>query len=180
MEKKLTQEFIIKNWTLSEDDQNEIRSVKIEFRVYLSIQLCSLRSRGKFVQYCNDVPADIINYLTKQLRLPPTLVVNEPYRKATITEHRQKLLSYLKFDKYEGLVVTSFESWLESEARQGKLPNELNLDAQALLLKNKIVLPGKSVLDRTITSICNKVHSEMFENIYNNLSKIFTIIYLMI
>ncbi len=169
MKKKLTQELIIKHWTLSEEDKNEIKSVKVEFRIYLSIQLCSLRSRGKFIQYCNDIPAEVINYLTKQLLLPPTLVVNEPYRKATITEHRQKLLSYLKFDKYEGLMVTGFESWLESEARQGKLPNELNSDAQAFLLKNKIVLPGKSVLDRTIISVCNKVHSEMFENIYNNL-----------
>ena len=74
MEKKLTQELIIKNWTLSEDDQNEIKKLKVEFRVYLSIQLCSLRSRGKIIQYCSDIPTDIINYLTKQLRLPPILV----------------------------------------------------------------------------------------------------------
>lgn len=169
MEKKLSQELIIKNWTLSEDDKNEVKSVKAEFRLYLSIQLCSLRNNGKFIQYCNDIPADIINYLNKQLKLPPTLIVNEPSRKATTTEHRQKLLSYLKFEKYEGLIISGFEAWIESEARQGMLPNELNNEAQAFLLKNKIVLPGKSVLDRTITSICNKVHSEIFEKIYNSL-----------
>ena len=54
---------------------------------------------------------------------------------------------------YEGLIVASFESWIESEARQGKLPNELNFEAQSFLLKNKIVLPGKSVLDRTIVTV---------------------------
>ena len=72
MKKKLTQELIIKHWALSEEDKNEIKSVKVEFRIYLSIQLCSLRSRGKFIQYCNDIPAEVINYLTKQLLLPPT------------------------------------------------------------------------------------------------------------
>lgn len=147
---------------------NEDKKIKSYFRLYFAIQLCSLRQTGKYIKYCSEIPSDIINYLTKQLDLPPTLIVNEPSRRKTISTQRQGLLSYLQFDRYEGLIIASFESWIEAEARQGKLPNELNFEAQSSLLKNKIVLPGKSVLDRTIVSICNKVHSEMFENIYKS------------
>ncbi|APC96158.1 Tn3 family transposase [Francisella tularensis subsp. novicida] len=169
MKQKLTQELIIKNWTLSQEDLSEAKKIKSSFRLYFAIQLCSLRQTGKYIKYCSEISSDIINYLTKQLDLPPTLIVNEPSRRKTISTQRQRLLSYLQFDRYEGLIIASFESWIEAEARQGKLPNELNFEAQSFLLKNKIVLPGRSVLDRTIVSICNKVHSEMFENIYNSL-----------
>lgn len=47
MKKKLTQELIIKHWTLSEDDTNEIKSVKVEFRIYLKNRIRIHRGLSK-------------------------------------------------------------------------------------------------------------------------------------
>lgn len=53
---------------------------------------------------------------------------------------------------------------------KGNLPDELFSRAERYLLSQRIVLPGQSVLERLIISICSEAHEQLFESLYQNLS----------
>lgn len=165
-----SQEAIAKCWTLSIPDKQELSQYRKDYRLFAAIQLCSVRLYGRFLLNCHELSAEITSYLARQLGLPPTLTFKSPTRKATLTEQRQHILAYLGFQKFEGAVISKFQAWIEDRARQGVLPDILISEAQQYLLNNKITLPGPTVIERTIIGICNHVHAEIFEAIYQKLS----------
>jgi len=154
-QKNVTQEEIARHWTLSNHDKTMLSQYRKSYRLFIAIQLCSVRSYGRFPLNCQDLSTEIINYLCRQLNLLPTLTVDIPTRKATLTEQRQNILAHLGFQKFEGKVISIFRSWIEDQARQGVLPSALIFDAKKYLLDQQIILPGPTVIERMIITICN-------------------------
>src|SRR5690606_8802155 len=114
----------------------------------------------------NDVSSlspRIVSYLNGQLELPPTLGIQVPDREATYLEHRKSILNYLGFRKFESASERDLQVWLEQEAQKGELPEALFSRAERYLLARKIMLPGSSVLERLIVSVCSKAHEQVFE-----------------
>jgi len=93
-----------------------------------------------------------------------------PYRDATFSEQRKNILAYLGFTKYDNGIQTHLQEWLEKQAAQGLLPDELFLKAERYLLSVKVILPGPSVLERLIITVCSEVHERLFESLYKRLS----------
>lgn len=162
-------EEMVRDWTLSKPDIEEIRKYRKNFRLFIALQLCCVRLNGRFLQSPHDLSLRIINYLSTQLGLPPSLTVNVPDRKATYLEHRKNILAYLGFRKFGTSAQSQLTTWIEKQARQGQLPGPLFEQAQAYLLTNRVLLPGPSVLDKLITHICSQLHLELFEQIYQRL-----------
>jgi uncharacterized protein DUF4158 len=81
-------EEMVRDWTLSASDIEEVEKSRKSFRLFVAIQLCSVRLYGRFLNQVHDLSAHIINYLGQQLDLPPSLAVEVPERKATYTDHR--------------------------------------------------------------------------------------------
>ena len=96
--------------------------------------------------------------------------VKSPERKATLTEHRQFILTYLGFSKFDSSTSAIFDQWIETCARKGELPDVILSKSQSYLLKNKIIAPGDTVIERTVINVCNRIHQETFESIYKKLS----------
>ena len=166
----LSQEEVANLWTLLAFDINELKSYRKEYRLFVAIQLCSVRLYGKFLLNCHELPTEVTNYLCRQLDLPPALSIKVPVRKATIVEQRQNILAYLGFKKFEGRIVDIFQSWVEDQAKQGKLPDELLSASPQYLLDQKIILPGQTIIERMVINICNKTHAAVFEAIYQKLT----------
>ena len=61
-------------------------------------------------------------------------------------------------------------TWLHQQARQGLLPDALFQQAEQYLLERRILLPGPSVLERLIISVCADVHAQLFETMCQRLS----------
>jgi TnpA family transposase len=62
------------------------------------------------------------------------------------------------------------ETWLTQQTHQGALPDELFKQAEGFLLSKRIMLPGPSVLERLIVSICSTVHENILQILYLKLS----------
>lgn len=167
---KRSTEDIAQHWTLSKLDQSELTQYRKDYRLFVAIQLCSVRLYGKFLLNCHELPTEVTNYLCRQLGLPPVLTVKSPLRKATIAEQRQNVLAYLGFQKFEGKVVDIFRVWIEDQAKQGKLPDQLLPASQQYLLEQKVILPGQTVIERMVVNICNKAHAIVFKAIYQKLT----------
>ena len=155
----LPQEFsdeeMVRDWTLSEEDRAELGKYRTTFRLFLAVQLCTVRLYGRFLQPVQDLSPRIMNYLGSQLGLPPSLTIEAPDRKATYAEQRQHLLDYLGFQKFDEQSQAQLETWLEHHARLGVVPEELFPQAEQYLLERRILLPGPSVLERLIIHICS-------------------------
>jgi hypothetical protein len=69
-----TDEELARCWTLSEADKREVRRCRGEDnRRRFALQLCALRTYGRFVPNHAAVPVRLLNYLGRQLELPPIL-----------------------------------------------------------------------------------------------------------
>lgn len=167
---EFSDEELARDWTLSEADREELGKARTNFRLFLAVQLCAVRLYGRFFHQVQDLSPRIINYLGSQLALPPTLTIDVPDRKATATEHRKTLLDYLGFRKFDEDSQAQLATWLEQQARQGILPEELGPQAEHYLLVHRILLPGPSVLERLILHICATVHDQLFATVFHRIS----------
>lgn len=163
-------EQMVMDWTLTELDREEIGKYRKSFRLFIAIQICSVRLYGRFLNPVHDLSPYIINYLGQQLSLPPSLAIEVPERKATYTEHRQNILQHLGFGKFDEAAGAQLETWLEKQAGLGLLPEELFEKAEHYLLDCRILLPGPSVMERLIIHVCSTVHQQLFESVFRHLS----------
>lgn len=134
-------EEMVRDWTLSDTDKQEVSRYRTHSRLFIAIQLCAVRLYGRFLAEVNDLSPRIVNYLNSQLHLPPSLTINIPDREATFSEQRKNILSYLGFSRYDNEAQSQLHSWLEKQAQQGFLPDELFLRAERYLLAAKVILP---------------------------------------
>ena len=128
LQQQISQEEIARDWTLSDNDKHEISQYRKGYRLFLATQLCAVRLYGRFLLNPNELPAQVINYLSRQLDLDPVLSVNIPERKATLTEHRQNILSYLGFKKYDKQAEKKLITWIEDQARNALCRDVCKID----------------------------------------------------
>ena len=62
-------EEMIRDWTLSDEDKQEISEYRKIFRLYIAIQICAVRLYGRFLNQVHDLSPHIMNYLGQQLDL---------------------------------------------------------------------------------------------------------------
>lgn len=171
---RLLQEFsdeeMARDWTLSEADREEIGKHRKNSRLFVAIQLCAVRLYGRFLNRLHNVSPRIVNYLSRQLDLPPSLTIQVPEREATYLEQRKTILNYLGFQRFDESVQEQLQTWLEERVKQGVLPDALFQQAERYLLASRTLLPGPSVLERLIIHVCAEVHAQLFESIYQRLS----------
>lgn len=163
-------EQMVKDWTLSQGDQELIRKHRKTFRLHLAIQICTVRLYGRFLTPAQGLSPQIMNYLGQQLDLPPSLSIQKPEREATYLEHRQTVLKHLGFNRFDEATQDRLKGWLEEKAQLGVLPDNLFRQAEHYLLENQVLLPGPSVLERLIIHICTTVHQQLFESVAQALS----------
>ena len=163
---------MVRDWTLSRRDCQVVNKYRKQYRLGFAIQLCAMRLYGRFLNQLHDLSPRVISYLSSQLDHPPTLTVDVPEREATLLEHRNNILKYLGFQRFDDKVEADLDRWIEEHARQGLLPDELFHRAERYLLLNRIMLPGPSTIERQIIRICNQVHTQLFEQVFDQMSPV--------
>ena len=159
-----------RDWTLSENDKEEVGKYRKDYRLFIAVQLCALRLYGRFLGEANDVSPRIVNYLNTQLDLPPSLIIRTPERPATCSEQRTNILDYLGHRKFDDEVQAQLQAWLELQVRENETPDQLFQQAEGYLLSERIILPGTSVLERLIISHCAATHEKLFSSLHQRLS----------
>jgi len=167
--KDFSDEEMARDWTLSESDLKQISTVSNLYRLYFAIQLCSVRLQGGFLASPSELSPRIINYLSSQLDLPLTFFVNEPTRRATRSKQHGQILMYLGFKKYDRETNLILKNWIIEKAEQGLLPKDILKQSEEFLVWQKVVLPSRKMLERQVGSLCAKVHSKIFETIYERI-----------
>jgi len=159
-------EEISRDWTLSDKDKRMIRKHRKNIRLFIAVQLCAVRLFGRFLKEVNELSPSIFNYINHQLNLPPSLVIEEPKRKATYTEYRKTILRHLEFRTFDKTEEDKLKLWVKQMASDGSFPDELLPQAEKRLLAERVILPGHSILVRLINGVCAAVHDKIFASLY--------------
>ena len=166
---EFSDEEMVRDWTLSQPDRIMVGKFRKQSRLYISIQLCSLRLYGRFMGTVHELSPRIIAYINDQLSLPPALTIQVPQREATYLEQRKSILSHLGFRKFTEVEQTKLSGWIKKQARKGLLPFQVFPIAEQFLIMNRVLLPGPTVLERQIIRDTSEVHTDLFESVYKNL-----------
>src|SRR5262245_12122383 len=97
-----SREELAQHWTLSPQDKVEVLQCRGEAqRRRFAVQLCTLRTYGRFLPKAVAAPVAITNHLAQQLDLPLVLFVDATGRLATETDHFQRIRTYLGWRPFD-------------------------------------------------------------------------------
>ena len=97
-----SEEELAQYWTLSTRDKAEVLQCRGEAqRRRFAVQLCTLRTYGRFLPKAVSAPVAITNHLARQLDLPLVLFGEVPERLATETDHLQRIRTYLGWRPFD-------------------------------------------------------------------------------
>ena len=166
-----TEEELARDWTLSAADREQVRGCRgNDSRLRFAIQLCVMRRYGRFVDDYAGVPARILNFLSRQLDLPPVLAVELSRREATQQEHERRIREYLGLQTFDLPTQEQIERWVSGQAAEGLSPGEIFPHAEETLRLWGVVLPARSTLERLVASQAARAQEEIFQRLSSRLS----------
>lgn len=163
---QIEEEDLIAFFTLSPADIKEIQKQRGEQnKLGYAIQLCALRYMGFSPDEVTDSPPDIIKYMAKQLRLNPESLSGYGRRAPTRTSHFQRARQYLDFQKAGADYLQSLSKWIVDRALEHENPLLLLNLSFDKLIKDKIVRPGITRLERMVATAINKANKKTFNQL---------------
>jgi Domain of unknown function (DUF4158) len=166
-----SQEELAQYWTLSTRDRAEVMRCRSDpTRRRFAVQLCTLRTYGRFLPEATPAPVAITNYLARQLELPLVLFGEAPGRLATETEHLQRIRTYLGWRPFDEEARTRLISWLNQRATDDLLPSMLVARAEDILRAWQIVAPARSTLEELVASVTARVQGDVYTRITTGLT----------
>jgi Domain of unknown function (DUF4158) len=166
-----SQEELVQYWTLSPRDKDEVYKCRGEAqRRRFAVQLCTLRTYGRFLPKAVAAPVAITNYLARQLDLPLVLFGEVPERLATETEHWQRIQAYLGWQPFDDAARLRLTRWLTQRATDDMLPSDLVSRAEDVLRSWQIILPAPSTLEELVASVTARVQDVVYTRIATGLT----------
>ena len=84
-----------------------------------------VRRYGRFLDDYAGVSARIVNFLSRQLDLPPVLAVQPSRREGTQHEHQRRIREYLGLQTFDLPTQEQIERWVCGQAAVGLSPAEI-------------------------------------------------------
>lgn len=115
-DREFSDEEMARDWTLTSEDMLIVSIYHRNSRLFLAIQVCAVRLYGRFLKEMNHVSPRILNYLNKQLELPPSPAIEIPGREATLSNQRRDILNHLGFEKFGSQAEYMLITWIKEQA----------------------------------------------------------------
>ncbi len=169
-----SQEELAQYWTLSTQDKQEVFKCRGEAqRRRFAVQLCMLRTYGRFLPKAVAAPTAITNHLARQLDVPLVLFGDVPGRLATETDHFHHIRTYLGWQPFDDASRVRLITWLTQRATDDLLPSILVARAEDILRAWQIVVPARSTLEELVASVTARVQGDVYTRIATRLTPAF-------
>jgi TnpA family transposase len=159
------------DWTLSARDLAFILTHRgPENLCRLAVQLCVLRKHGRFLTSYTHVSPGILGYLCRQLDLPPLVTLSGRGRDNTEGDYQREIAAYLGWQPFDPKANSWLQKWIVDQVAQHLYVDNLVEQAATRLRSHRIILPGPSVLERTVNSAHARAEYLIFERLAQLLS----------
>ena len=161
-----SEDDLARYWSLSPADLREASRCRgADHKRRFALQLCMLRTHGRFLDDYRQAPLRIVNHLSRQLDLPPVLFLGPPGREPTEREQAGRIRRYLGLAAFDQNAIAKLEEWLRQGTVEGRGAAELLLQAENTLRRWQIVLRHPGTLERIVNSAVAQATGELFERV---------------
>jgi hypothetical protein len=136
-----------------------------DHRRRFALQLCMLRSYGRYLDDYRTVPLRIVNHLSRQIGLPPVLFLDRPDREQTEREQAIRIRTFLGLGSFDENAETRLRDWLREGAVEGRSTAELLTRVEDRLRSWRIVLPAPATLNRIVDSEVARATAALFDTV---------------
>jgi TnpA family transposase len=157
---------VVTFFTLTESDRRLLAGLHGEAnRLGFALQLCTLRYLGFVPDDLQKSPLPVIRFLARQLAVSPASINSYGERSQTRTDHLQAIENHLGFHKASITEKHEIERWLGERALEHDRPLLLLQLLCERLHAKKIVRPGLTLLERSVTVARQQAHEATWEMI---------------
>ncbi|MGE5602589.1 MAG: DUF4158 domain-containing protein, partial [Nitrososphaerales archaeon] len=161
-----TEDELARHWSLTPADLIEIgRCRGDDHRRRFALQLCMLRTYGRFLEDYRQAPLRIVNHLSRQIGLAPVLFLDRPGRAPTERVQAQRIRRYLGLQSFDHRAEDALRDWLRQGALEGRSTADLLAQVEGRLRAWQIALPAPGTLERIVTSEVARATASLFETI---------------
>lgn len=162
------EEELTREWTLSAGDLEQVHRCRGDSnRHRFAVQLCALRTLGRFVDDVAAVPVRIANHIGGQIGRPPVLFIEPTERPATATEHEHRLRVHLGYQPFD---EDRLKRWLDERANEGTSGVSLFDGAIRILREWKVEVPPRSSLERLVRAASARGEEVSWQRLYERMS----------
>ena len=162
----LSKAELLRYFTYSPEDRHEIfqcrgNSNKVGFAVLLG----GIRLTGRFPTGLELIGQSLLTHVCGQLKIEGMLFLDYPQRRPTRHEHIERLKQYLglrSFAADDQSIVTEF---VREQVHAGTPPEDLLGQTEEHLRAQRIVLPGLTVLDKSVTTAAIKAEEDLYDQL---------------
>lgn len=121
-----SEDELARNWSLTPADLAEISRCRgDDHRRRYALQLCMLRTHGRFLDDYRQAPLRIVNHLSRQLQLVPVLFLDHPDRAQTERAQALRIRRYLGLQSFDEPAEARLRDWLREGVLEGRSTAEL-------------------------------------------------------
>src|SRR6202051_1474181 len=165
-----SEDELARNWNLTPADLAVIAACRgAEPRRRFALQLCMLRTHGRFLDDYRHAPIKIVNHLSRQLELPPVLFLDRSGREPAERVQAQRIRRYLGLSRFDTAAEDKLRDWLRAGALEGRTTPELLTQVEERLRGWQVMLPAVSTLERIVASVVAHTTADLFATISKRL-----------
>jgi TnpA family transposase len=161
-----SEDDLARDWSLTPDDLALVATCRgPDHRRRFALQLCMLRTHGRFLDDYRQAPVKIINHLSRQLALPPVLALDRSDRGQTERAQAQRIRRHLGLSRFDKATDSKLREALRAGALEGRGSDELLLQAETILRCWQVMLPAISKLERIAGNVVAQTTANLFTSI---------------
>ncbi|MGO9552369.1 DUF4158 domain-containing protein, partial [Mycobacterium sp.] len=156
---------LLRDWSLTKSDLNEIQHVRGLGRLWTALHLCSLRRTGRFADDPERIPHEAIVHLAQQIAIHPPARLSVLSRQASDSAIRTRVREHLGFVPFSADAEARLKDSLAELALDRLGAAELVERTEAFLLTARVILPARAALERLVASLNRQALEALFARI---------------
>ena len=161
---------LARHWSLTPADLAVIVECRgPDHRRRFAVQLCVMRTHGRFLDEYRHAPIKIVNHLSRQLGLAPVLFLDRPGRAQTERAQSLRIRRHLGIRDFNRQVAAELRDWLRQGAVEGRTTADLLVRAENRLRGGQVMLPATSTLERLVTAEVTHATTHLYETVSGRL-----------
>lgn len=172
MEPRLySRQRLIREATFTKADLERITQCRRMYnRLGFAYQLAFVRLTNKFItQQPFEIIEEIVTFTSFQLSINPEEIYQYKKHRETVSEHQERICSYLKLHKFEDTEIKLLSQFLMEEACRLEQTSLLMAKAKQFLKEKNILYPAESTLKRLTSNQRNQARNYIFTRITKQL-----------
>ena len=162
---------LVEHWTLLDDDQDLVAGKRGATRLGFALFLKFYTRKGRFPRGRSELPAEAVEFVARQVKVPPEELGLYEWTGRTIEYHRAQIRRHLGFRECSVADADKLTAWLaERVAQAERRPDRVREELLARCRAERIEPPTSGRVDRIVASALHQAEEALCLRVASRLS----------